>query len=201
MTKFGNVFSYEEIMDRDSPEYATGDISVKIKLRKDIPSFLPMYGKKIRVAYRGMKTVCSNCFDVGHIKANCESEQVSWIDYIKTLRGSGFEDELFGSWIRLIDRRGKNIPTKQAPPNALPKIDEEEHQAESPSAANQQTRDRDAIIPRIDTNDAKHDNDNDEHPENDDNAETETDDRSSVGSVASENQSIMGSMTGFLFKK
>ena len=79
MVKFGTVFSYKEIMDREMPDYATGDISVKIKLRKDISSFLPMYGKKIRVAYRGMKTVCSNCFDVGHIKANCGSPRVSWI--------------------------------------------------------------------------------------------------------------------------
>jgi len=68
ITKFGEVINEPQgILDRDCPDLATGDMSLLVNLNKQIPSFLPMYGKKIRVAYRGMTTVCSNCFDVNHI--------------------------------------------------------------------------------------------------------------------------------------
>jgi len=48
MSKFGEiVHEPQDILDRDCPEIATGDMSVILNLKKPIPSFLPMYGKKI----------------------------------------------------------------------------------------------------------------------------------------------------------
>lgn len=45
MEIFGEVLEFDKIMDQDLPELAMGDISVKRKLRRRIPCFLPMYGK------------------------------------------------------------------------------------------------------------------------------------------------------------
>ena len=107
MSKFGEIMGpYEDIMDKNLPTIATGDISVVMKLRKNIPSFLPMFGKKIRITYRGMQDVCANCYGVGHQKSTCKNHRTDWLDYVKTFRGTGkFEDELFGSWIKLTDKR------------------------------------------------------------------------------------------------
>jgi len=86
MSKFGEILSDpQDIMDRECPEIATGDMSVILLLEKQIPSFLPMYGKKIRVAYRGMVTVCSNCFDINHIRVECENTRANYLDYVNML--------------------------------------------------------------------------------------------------------------------
>jgi len=100
MAKFGEVLSEPmDILDRDCPDIATGDMSIIMRLSKQIPSFLPMYGKKIRVAYRGMTTVCSNCFDVGHMRIGCENQRASYLDYVTMLINTErFEKELFGNW-------------------------------------------------------------------------------------------------------
>jgi len=100
MGKYGEIMSEPmDILDRECPDIATGDISVIMKLHKQIPSFLPMYGKKIRVAYRGMTTVCSNCYDVGHMQIGCENERTNYLDYVSMLmKTERFERNLFGNW-------------------------------------------------------------------------------------------------------
>jgi len=100
MSKFGEIMSEPmDILDRDCPDIATGDISIIMKLSKQIPSFLPMYGKKIRVAYRGMSTICSNCYDVGHMRVACENERANYLDYVTMLMSTErFERSMFGNW-------------------------------------------------------------------------------------------------------
>jgi len=106
MAKFGEILHEpEDILDRECPEIATGDISIILKLHKHIPSFLPMYGKKIRVAYRGMTTICSNCFDVNHMRVECDNQRANYLDYVHLLIESGrFEPELFGNWISRVKK-------------------------------------------------------------------------------------------------
>jgi len=100
MEKFGDVMSEPmDILDRECPDIATGDISIIMKLHKQIPSFLPMYGKKIRVAYRGMTTVCSNCYDVGHMRIGCENQRANYLDYVFMLmQTERFDRTMFGNW-------------------------------------------------------------------------------------------------------
>jgi len=101
MSKFGLILNEpQDIMDRDCPDMATGDLSILLQLARQIPSYLPMYGKKIRVAYRGMTTICNNCFDVNHIRVECENARANYLDYVGLLIDSNrFEHEMFGSWL------------------------------------------------------------------------------------------------------
>jgi hypothetical protein len=59
-----------------------------------------MWGKKARVYYHGIPSFCVGCYTVGHVKADCEENSISWKDYINTLLGSGIEKRLFGGWFR-----------------------------------------------------------------------------------------------------
>jgi len=48
MAKFGEIVSKPmDILDRECPDIATGDMSIFMKLHKQVPAFLPMYGKKL----------------------------------------------------------------------------------------------------------------------------------------------------------
>jgi len=99
MAKFGEIVSEPmDILDRECPEIATGDLSIIMKLTKQIPSFLPMYGKKIRIAYRGMSTICSNCYDVGHMRIGCENQRANYLDYVTMLmKTERFERSMCGN--------------------------------------------------------------------------------------------------------
>jgi len=100
MSKFREILSEPmDILDRECPEIATGDLSIIMRLNKQIPSFLPMYGKKIRIAYRGMTTVCSNCYDVGHMRIGCENQRANYLDYVSMLLNTErFDRSMFGNW-------------------------------------------------------------------------------------------------------
>ena len=50
-----------EGLETDLPPIGNGIYNVKIRLNKDIPNWLPMYGRKICVDYPGIKKQCSNC--------------------------------------------------------------------------------------------------------------------------------------------
>jgi hypothetical protein len=72
---------------------------VRLKLSYQIPEFLPMWGKKARVYYHGIPPFCVSCYGLGHVKNSCDSETISWRDYIHRLVDSGISKELFGSWL------------------------------------------------------------------------------------------------------
>jgi len=122
MAKFGDIHSEpHDIMDRECPNIATGDMSIVMKLEKQIPSFLPMYGKKIRVAYRGMVPVCSNCFDVNHMRVECGNTRANYLDYVNMLiERNRFEPSLFGSWVprvkKYLDYKKNQRSTRPKPP-------------------------------------------------------------------------------------
>lgn len=197
LSKFGEVLNYEDIMDRELPTCATGDLSVRMKLRKDIPCFLPMYGKKIRIAYRGMPTLCANCFGQGHIRNECTSTRVTWIDFIKNIRKVGiFEDHLFGSWIDIINRQ------KQAPkqPTQLETIEETTEQTpmtQNPKE-NINVTESDADQYRGATNTTTND---ERDTEKEKTNEEDTDDNQSMTSAASLNRSFIGTIKGIFTRK
>ena len=81
----------------------TGHLSVKMEILKPIPQFLPIRGRKIRIYYRGIVRMCVNCYEEGHIKANCKNERKTWLEYVdQFVIGSGFDKEMFGNWIRIL---------------------------------------------------------------------------------------------------
>jgi hypothetical protein len=94
------------VYNLDKLGYKTDDIEVELKLRKHIPEFLPMYGRKIRIFYVGMKKQCNNCFGVGHLRADCQENKKDWFSFIDELvKSDEYEIELFGEWPDVIKRK------------------------------------------------------------------------------------------------
>ena len=81
----------------------TGNLSAKMTIEKEIPQFLPMMGRKVRVYYRGITKLCINCYKPGHIKKNCQNKTVGWIDYVEQFKEEhNFPEELYGNWIKIL---------------------------------------------------------------------------------------------------
>ncbi len=119
----------------DKLGYATDSLEVEVKLKKHIPEYLPMYGRKVRIFYLGMKRQCNNCLEIGHWKTECENESKDWFSFIEELMESGtalshlvftpldlylfplfsigdFELELFGEYPDVIKRKRKETQSK-----------------------------------------------------------------------------------------
>ena len=81
----------------------TGNLSTKMTIEKEIPQFLPMMGRKVRVYYRGITKLCINCYQPGHIKKNCQNSTIGLIDYVEKFKDNkNFLDELYGNWIKIL---------------------------------------------------------------------------------------------------
>lgn len=86
----------------DKRGFAIDDLEVEVVLRSHIPEFLPMFGKKIRIYYVGMKKQCNNCLQLGHLKKECENSKIDWFQFIESLMSGDFKPDLFGAWPEII---------------------------------------------------------------------------------------------------
>ena len=113
---FGEVIS--EITEEPFEEVKEGNVStmqpvgngtyvVKMKLKSDLPNWVPMYGRKICLEYRGMRRQCNACYG-NHLKKNCRWERASMEQLADKIRSSYPEipEEYFG-------RLAKPVPTKK----------------------------------------------------------------------------------------
>ena len=66
----------------DLPPIGNGVYSVKMKLEKDLPQFMPLQSKRVRLYHRGIVKRCTNCFGP-HQRRMCQNEKVSWFDYVQ----------------------------------------------------------------------------------------------------------------------
>ena len=94
LSLFGEVLSeireekFEDVDDpnlTDLPPVGNGTYLVKMKLKKDLPNWVPMYGRKICLDYRGIKKQCSACFGP-HTKKFCKYERMSLDEYARRFR-------------------------------------------------------------------------------------------------------------------
>ena len=116
LTQFGEPAGElsEEIYpnsDSDADPIGNGTLSIKMRLKKDIPQLLPMWGKRVRIYYRGVQKLCSNCFGP-HPRKNCRSERVTWIAYCLRFMENNREipQDLYGKWWNVVnDHYGKII--------------------------------------------------------------------------------------------
>ena len=90
--------------DSDADPLGNGTFSIKMRLKKDIPQLLPMWGKRIRIYHRGVQKLCSNCFGT-HPRKNCRSEKVPWTRYVLNFmeRNPDIPSELYGRWWKVIN--------------------------------------------------------------------------------------------------
>ena len=68
--------------DSDEEEEPIGTGNYWMKVRPDYPisQFIPMYGRKMEIYYRGMKQTCVNCYTEGHKKKDCKQEKRDWLE-------------------------------------------------------------------------------------------------------------------------
>ena len=55
-------FGADDEQEPGLPLVGNGVYMVKMKLTKDIPNWIPMFGRKICIEYPGIKRQCSNCY-------------------------------------------------------------------------------------------------------------------------------------------
>jgi len=89
----------------DLPSVTSDDISLMIILRKHIPGILPAYGRRMTIRYPGQPILCSKCFELGHIRRNCEhQEPVKWASFVKVVGEERFvSKEMLGDWAELLE--------------------------------------------------------------------------------------------------
>ena len=102
--------------DSDADQFGTGTYSIKMRLTKEVPQLLPMWGKRIRVYYRGVQKLCPNCFGP-HARRNCKSEKVSWIQYVLKFMESNPEipAKLYGKWWKIVNDEFGEIIQEDGP--------------------------------------------------------------------------------------
>jgi hypothetical protein len=88
LSSFGEIKSeltedvYEESDDSENDmPLGNGIYSVRMKIERDMPQFMPMHGKRVRLNYRGIVKRCTNCFQQ-HQRKFCKNEKVPWSEYV-----------------------------------------------------------------------------------------------------------------------
>ncbi len=105
LAKFGSVNNANNDFEKNSVGLRTDVFETTLLLKKHIPEFLPIAGRKLQVFYPGIPKACNNCYQVGHMKRNCKAKKREWIDRVDEIRRSGeFEDELFGGWVSILEQ-------------------------------------------------------------------------------------------------
>ena len=108
--------------DSDTSPIGSGTYSVKMRLTKDIPQLIPMNGKRIKIYYRGVQKLCTNCFG-GHARLHCRNDKVRWIDYVLNFMESNpdIPEKMYGRWWQAVneefgrvesDREGQTGPSE-----------------------------------------------------------------------------------------
>ena len=109
LAPFGEVLTpvREDIYkDSDSEDEMVGNgiYSVKMKLARPVPQFLPMHGRRIRIYHSGITKLCTNCYG-SHTRRQCRSEKVPWIIYVRDFMAAheNLGPEYYGRWWDIID--------------------------------------------------------------------------------------------------
>ena len=120
LEQFGQPIGHvtEEIYpdsDSDGDPTGNGTFTVKMKLHTPIPQLLPMWGKRIRIYYRGIQKLCSRCFG-NHPRKNCRSAKRRWVDYVLDFMGYYTEipEELYGRWLGVVNNEFGEVIEKVA---------------------------------------------------------------------------------------
>lgn len=103
------VLKFEDSEDKDESDNvvkcSTGNLSVKMELMHDIPQFVPLYGRRMKVYYRGIVKSCTKCYNQGHMARDCKNEKVRLVEYVEEFMRAYplFPAELYGRWNKLVE--------------------------------------------------------------------------------------------------
>ena len=92
--------------DEETPGFTvgTGIYSVKMRLTSELPQFVPICGKRIRLYYKDIPKVCTNCFG-RHPRKGCTEDKVPWVKYVSDfmLTHDYIPKECYGKWGKIVD--------------------------------------------------------------------------------------------------
>ena len=85
--------------DPHSNRVGNGIYSAKMRIKKQIPNYLPAMVLKIRINYNGCNLLCPNCYRV-HPRNPCKNPKLPWIGYVHRFIQNypKIEPEAFGRW-------------------------------------------------------------------------------------------------------
>jgi hypothetical protein len=75
----------EQGSDDKLPTIGNGTYLVKMKLKRDMPNWVPMYGRKVCFSYRGIRQQCNSCYGP-HLRKFCNYEKMSLEEYANKFR-------------------------------------------------------------------------------------------------------------------
>jgi hypothetical protein len=110
LSNFGEIKSeltedvYEESDDSENDmPLGNGIYSVRMKIARDMPQFMPMHGKRVRLYYRGIVKRCTNCFQQ-HQRKFCKNEKVPWSEYVAKFAElfPNIPLDMYGKWKTMI---------------------------------------------------------------------------------------------------
>ena len=94
LTLFGEILSeiteeiYEDLDDPTSlklPPVGNGNYLVTMKLKKDLPNWLPIYGRRVCIEYKGNRKQCNWCYGP-HLRKFCKNEKMTLDEYATRFR-------------------------------------------------------------------------------------------------------------------
>ena len=92
-----------------------------MKLKKDLPNWVPMYGRKVCFDYKGIKKQCSACFGP-HIKKFCKNDKMSLEEYADRfrVRNPNIPEQLYGKFAKIenIAKQAKRAQEEETPKQA-----------------------------------------------------------------------------------
>lgn len=88
------------------PNLKTDSLTVRMILKRHIPSLLPAFGRKMSVLYRGQPVLCGSCFEVGHLRAKCNKERIDWLTFVQDfMRLNIAPRNMLGRWADFVEER------------------------------------------------------------------------------------------------
>ena len=102
----------------------SGILKAKMQINNEIPQYLPMYGQKVRLYYRGIQKTCTNCYCNGHIRKDCQNKKRQWISYVMDFMEQypNIPIDYYGRWAKVVADElksgGYKPPTRAEPTDA-----------------------------------------------------------------------------------
>jgi len=97
-----------------SVQLGTSSLTIRAEITKEIPEFLPIDGKRVRIHYGGMTKQCLKCYKFDHKKIDCKNEKVQWIDYVTDfISKNNFPPRMYGRWYKLVQDKRQEKKTDQ----------------------------------------------------------------------------------------
>lgn len=100
-----------DIGEEATPNFGSGKFKVKMRIVEHIPQYLPVNGKKVKIYYKGIEKLCTNCYHPGHMKAECKNRKITWLQYVEKFMEDNIDvpARLYGRWINVVRAAKMNL--------------------------------------------------------------------------------------------